>query len=143
MALEQEVPGLKPEDLLRGRKMLGVPDQQTSWTTSAFPALADCPGQDALRGPGMAFSSLLGPEGGPMGLESRLRIGKRGAGTISSWAEAKKTFRELMVSGRGVLWGFLGLQEEPCLLASLGERIASGSPQGWHSWLLLLLLRPS
>lgn len=140
MALEQEVPGLKPEDLLRGRKMLGVPDQQTSWTTSAFPALADCLGQEALRGPGMAFSSLLGPEGGPMGLESRLRIGQRGTGTISSWAETKKTFRELMVSGRGV---FLGLQEEPRLLASLGERIPSGSPQGWHSWLLPLLLRPS
>lgn len=37
--------------------------------------------QEDLRGPGMALSCLLGPEGGPVGLESRLRIEQRGVGT--------------------------------------------------------------
>lgn len=66
----------------------------------------------------MALGSLLGPEGRPMSLESGFRTGQRGVGTTSRWAEAKKSFRELLCfweSGTVGASGLTGRPLPPCL----------------------------
>lgn len=44
----------------------------------------------------MALGSLTGPGGRPLCLDSKLRVGQRGVGTASRWAEMKQSFWELV-----------------------------------------------